>query len=132
MSIRSDSWPWAKDAACATAPTGLFFSDDPVKVEKAKAICRRCPGQVGCFDYALTAYPTERGVWGGTTQDERIKIRRARGLRLELRGRPINHGTVSGEKAHRARGEEPCRQCLDARNADQRERRRRARLEEAS
>lgn len=36
----------------------------------AKQICRECPLQIMCLDYAVTA-KEEFGIWGGTTAHER-------------------------------------------------------------
>jgi len=39
-------------------------------IRVAKAICRQCPLQQLCLDYAVTA-KEEFGIWGGTTAYER-------------------------------------------------------------
>ena len=39
-------------------------------VKIAKSICRECPLQIMCLDYAVTA-KEEFGIWGGTTAHER-------------------------------------------------------------
>lgn len=54
-------------ARCADgtgALTSLFFSDDPVDIARAKAICRRCDRRERCLDDAL-ARGEHAGVWGG-------------------------------------------------------------------
>jgi WhiB family redox-sensing transcriptional regulator len=43
----------------------------------AKRICADCTVQSPCLEVALT-HPALMGVWGGTTDAERRKIRRAR------------------------------------------------------
>jgi WhiB family redox-sensing transcriptional regulator len=53
--------------------TGKEFK---AKVMDAKAVCRRCPVQIQCLEYALR---TDRrdGIWGGMTENERRnKLRR--------------------------------------------------------
>jgi len=41
----------------------------------AKAICARCPVSMACLDAGLD----ERfGIWGGTTERERVRLRAAR------------------------------------------------------
>jgi WhiB family redox-sensing transcriptional regulator len=40
------------------------------QVDKAKAICRRCPVQAECLDWAYTTDEKE-GIWGGLTPAER-------------------------------------------------------------
>jgi WhiB family redox-sensing transcriptional regulator len=42
----------------------------------AKAVCAACPVKEQCLEYALTN--REYGVWGGTTEAERRRIRTAR------------------------------------------------------
>lgn len=77
---------WQFDAAClgAVAKTGedLFFhSDEPggnaSRVKKAKAICATCPVKQKCLRYAVDN--DLLGVWGGTTDSERKKLRKKKG-----------------------------------------------------
>jgi hypothetical protein len=46
--------------------------------EQALEICLSCPLMAQCFDYALFA--EEFGVWGGTLEGEREKLRNGRPL----------------------------------------------------
>ncbi|MHB1923747.1 MAG: WhiB family transcriptional regulator [Acidimicrobiales bacterium] len=66
---------WTAQAACRGCPPDKFFpaAEDPA--EGAKMICRGCPVQGPCLDHALRY--REAGVWGGTTERERARIRRA-------------------------------------------------------
>jgi WhiB family redox-sensing transcriptional regulator len=72
-------------AACRDSDPEAFF---PVgdgqyagaQVAAAKAVCARCPLGGQCLDWALTAGIGE-GIWGGHTEQERRKLRRARALR---------------------------------------------------
>ncbi len=73
---------WRMRAACRDADTNLFFPAGETgealeHVERAKAICRRCPVQEECLDYALAANE-QSGIWGGATEAERRSIRRRR------------------------------------------------------
>jgi WhiB family redox-sensing transcriptional regulator len=43
---------------------GLFFSDDPIDVGRAKAICTSCSLAAACLEGAL-ARREPAGVWGG-------------------------------------------------------------------
>jgi hypothetical protein len=53
----------------------LFFATGPkADDEAAKAICRACPVQRQCLEWALDALPD--GVAGGFTEDERRATRR--------------------------------------------------------
>lgn len=45
-------------------------------VEAARTICRSCPVQDACLAYALSAVEPD-GIWGGTTPDERRRMRGA-------------------------------------------------------
>lgn len=75
-------------AACAHADPELFY---PVEgggqflAHEAKAVCATCPATTRslCLEYALSLSVSEdQGVWGGTTESERIETRkqRTRGL----------------------------------------------------
>jgi WhiB family redox-sensing transcriptional regulator len=46
-------------------------------IDQAKRVCRACPVQAPCLTWALD-HGVATGVWGGTTEDERRTIRRAR------------------------------------------------------
>lgn len=69
---------WTTLALCASHPEKrLWFPDDYHDAEAAiaVAICRVCPVNAECLDYALTTGQPE-GVWGGTTPSERRRIAR--------------------------------------------------------
>ncbi|GGL05770.1 transcriptional regulator WhiB [Sphaerisporangium melleum] len=66
---------WLRRAACRGEDPELFFpisakGPGHVQHERAKAVCRRCPVQNPCLDYALRT-GQEHGIWGGTDPDER-------------------------------------------------------------
>jgi WhiB family transcriptional regulator, redox-sensing transcriptional regulator len=77
VTFRSASWQRA--AACRSADPDLFF---PVsssgrsleQEERAKAVCRTCIVRRQCLQYAIAA--NEEGVWGGMTEDERLRVAR--------------------------------------------------------
>jgi WhiB family redox-sensing transcriptional regulator len=46
------------------------------QIESAKAVCRQCEAQMACLEFAL-ATNQESGIWGGTSEDERRKLRKA-------------------------------------------------------
>lgn len=82
---------WRRDAACRDVPPDVFFPqaattgrnariDIESKTEVAKNICRACPVQQACLEFALTTNQ-EAGVWGGRDEEERRQIRRNRRLR---------------------------------------------------
>jgi WhiB family redox-sensing transcriptional regulator len=72
--------PNDKLALCAQTDPDLFFPDDKdrEKLSQAKAVCKRCPVQLECLNYALTEFSrsSDWGVWGGTDPFERRQLRR--------------------------------------------------------
>lgn len=69
---------WQQKAECK-GKTDLFFPDDEdpkkdAKIEKAKSICETCPFQAQCLEMGMKE---KHGVWGMTTPQERIQIKRA-------------------------------------------------------
>lgn len=71
---------WMEHAACIDADPALFFPSSGQPSAPAKAICRTCPVRFECLEYALVHETTSKGhgVWGGTTGQERDRIRRRR------------------------------------------------------
>jgi WhiB family redox-sensing transcriptional regulator len=117
--------PWMTEAACNGVDPDLFFPErgDYRCVAIAKTICRTCPVREECLEYAIVN-GEKFGVWGGLSERERRRVRRARGLATRPGGvaQPINHGTDGGFQAHRRRGEDPCVPCADAHLVANRER----------
>ena len=63
--------------ACRGADPDLFFPDRGESLEPAKAVCAGCVVREECLEHALRV--GERfGVWGGTSERERRRIRRQR------------------------------------------------------
>ena len=76
-SVRS----WRDDAACRDTDPDLFFPVGTTglavdQIASAKAVCAACPVRSECLDFALLTNQ-DSGVWGGTSEDERRKLRRA-------------------------------------------------------
>jgi len=72
---------WRDQARCRFANLDLFFpvSSAGVEVEQidaAKAICQVCRVKDCCLLFALETNQ-EDGIWGGTTEAERRKLRRS-------------------------------------------------------
>lgn len=65
---------WMRDGMCAQVDPELFFPDKS-GAREAKLICRGCPVQELCLQYALDN-KEHWGIWGGTSERERQKIRR--------------------------------------------------------
>lgn len=77
-----DREPWRSEAKCLAEakPTSWFFPDRTESVEARKTYCRTCPVQQDCLNYAIEN--KERfGIWGGTSEKERRKLRSERALR---------------------------------------------------
>lgn len=75
-----DVGDWRNVASCRDTDPDLFFpvgSTGPAidQIEAAKQVCRACPAQEPCLQYAI-ATNQDSGVWGGTSEDERRKLRR--------------------------------------------------------
>lgn len=68
---------------CATVDKDWFFPDEfedtqsvmSLKVMNAKAVCIACPLTKACLEYALKT-PSLEGIWGGTTKEERQRLRK--------------------------------------------------------
>jgi WhiB family transcriptional regulator, redox-sensing transcriptional regulator len=80
LSQDMDSWEWLREAACAGADPELFFpvGDSGPAAEqtaRAKEVCHGCPVERQCLEWALATGRTS-GVWGGTDENERRKLRR--------------------------------------------------------
>ncbi|HEX3540699.1 MAG TPA: WhiB family transcriptional regulator [Acidimicrobiales bacterium] len=72
---------WRDHAACRSTSAELFFpagrnSDTMAAIKAAKSVCRSCEARPACLAYALETNQ-DAGVWGGTSEDERRKLRRA-------------------------------------------------------
>lgn len=61
---------WTAGALCAQIDPELFFPENGRGGETAKKICKCCPVQNDCLQYALT-HREEWGVWGGLSTSER-------------------------------------------------------------
>jgi WhiB family redox-sensing transcriptional regulator len=61
------------EAICLGAEPSIFDGDSLTDVLEAKKICSACPIQAMCLDWATQTQ--DAGVWGGSTPDERKKLR---------------------------------------------------------
>jgi len=70
---------WRDHASCRSTGTHLFFPEQESAafegVEAALALCRQCPVKNACLQFALET-KQEHGIWGGTTEAERRRLRR--------------------------------------------------------
>lgn len=74
-----DKTNWQDYANCLGVDPDLFFPERGASTREAKTVCRGCVVRVDCLEYALIN--VERfGIWGGMSERERRRIRRARNL----------------------------------------------------
>ena len=68
---------WRDDAVCRGFEISVFFPDesDAAAITHAKEICGTCPVRQDCLSYAVEHNQTD-GIWGGTTRQERRRLRR--------------------------------------------------------
>ena len=66
--------PWMADAACAQVDPELWFPELGSSGIRAKRICAQCPVAAECREFALEH--RETGIWGGTSERERLEMRR--------------------------------------------------------
>lgn len=86
----ASKWEWQDSAACRTVDADRFFSPPGERGEArrhrerlARQICDACPVREECASFALDI-GEEYGIWGGTTDRERVKrLRRGRRERRE-------------------------------------------------
>ncbi len=83
----TDHGSWALDdwrgrASCRSTDPNLFFpvgTTGPAvsQIEAAKIVCRACPVQGPCLEFAL-ATNQDSGVWGAASEEERRILRSQR------------------------------------------------------
>ena len=72
---------WRESARCRFSDSELFFpsgdSDAALEATRAaRALCRMCKVRDECLQYAFVTKQVD-GIWGGTTEEERRRLRRA-------------------------------------------------------
>ena len=81
IALANAEYGWRAEALCRDTDPELFFPIGTtgaalVQIEHARAVCRQCPVQTDCLDFALSTNQ-DSGIWGGTSEEERRKLRRA-------------------------------------------------------
>lgn len=71
---------WRHRAICRREDPELFWpvgTSGPAlqQIAEAKSVCRRCPVQAACLEWALES-GQDGGVWGGMSEDERRALKR--------------------------------------------------------
>ncbi|HUY87080.1 MAG TPA: WhiB family transcriptional regulator [Acidimicrobiales bacterium] len=70
---------WQSKANCLGVDPDLFFPERGASTKEAKGVCKGCVVREDCLEYAL-ANGEKFGIWGGMSERERRRIRRARAL----------------------------------------------------
>lgn len=73
---------WTAHAACRDMNPDIFFPTRGEDVRPAKRVCAGCPVRQQCLDYALDNQE-KYGIWGGTGERERRRLRRERGIPID-------------------------------------------------
>ena len=69
---------WQEQALCAQTDPEAFFPEKGGSTREAKRICVGCEVKGECLEYALEQ--DERfGIWGGLSERERRRLKRAAG-----------------------------------------------------
>ena len=73
---------WANRAICRYLDTNDFFPGRGESVNIIKVVCKACPVVKPCLEYAMRN--SERfGVWGGTSERERRKMRASKAYSIK-------------------------------------------------
>jgi len=70
---------WQAQANCMGVDPDLFFPERGASTKEAKEVCRGCVVREDCLEFAL-ANGEKFGIWGGMSERERRRLRRARAL----------------------------------------------------
>lgn len=81
MTLRTIDETWQRRAACRGKESILFYPpalpeappDRDLREARAKEICRICPVQAPCLEYALRIREPH-GIWGGLNETERRTV----------------------------------------------------------
>lgn len=68
---------WQIQANCMGVDPDLFFPERGSSTREAKEVCRGCVVRVDCLEFAI-ANGEKFGIWGGMSERERRRVRRAR------------------------------------------------------
>jgi WhiB family redox-sensing transcriptional regulator len=70
---------WQARSNCMGVDPDLFFPERGASTREAKEVCRGCVVREDCLEYALDN-GEKFGIWGGMSERERRRLRRARAL----------------------------------------------------
>jgi WhiB family redox-sensing transcriptional regulator len=75
MAVILQSLAWQGLARCLEVDPEIFFPERGGSSRAARAVCTQCEVRIECLKYAL-ANREQFGIWGGTSERERRKLRR--------------------------------------------------------
>lgn len=75
---------WQSQARCSEVDPEIFFPERGGSSKAARAVCSQCDVRMQCLEYALNN-KEQFGIWGGTSERERRRLRKERTLRRRLR-----------------------------------------------
>jgi len=96
------SYPDFSNASCKEADGSMWFprnlpdmngaqrAAEYERIATAINICLSCPIQLKCLEYAILAEPF--GIWGGTTEAERVYLRARKGIECLREGKVFING----------------------------------------
>ncbi|QFG08440.1 WhiB transcriptional factor [Mycobacterium phage Yunkel11] len=67
---------WRAAALCAQTDPEIFFPEQGGSTREAKRVCGACRVSDQCLAWALAQPVNPTGIWGGTTERERRRIKR--------------------------------------------------------
>jgi WhiB family redox-sensing transcriptional regulator len=81
VALAHADYEWRDESLCRDTDPDLFFpvgttGQALLQIEQAKAVCSQCPVSQECLEFALSTNQ-DSGIWGGTSEEERRKLRRA-------------------------------------------------------
>ena len=76
MTLAVQPPPWVEAALCGQTDPDAFFPDVGGSNRAAKRVCARCDVRADCLADALGDPERRQGVLGGTTEHERLRLRR--------------------------------------------------------
>ncbi len=91
---------WKVDARCGEEqwrdwfPPRFFYPPRGASLVAVKKFCAQCPVQHDCLEYALH-HRERHGIWGGTSERERLRILKARRATAAGGGAPTPTPTAS-------------------------------------
>ena len=71
---------WQSQARCAEVDPEIFFPERGGSSKAAREVCSQCAVRSQCLEYALNN-KEQFGIWGGTSERERRRLRKERNLR---------------------------------------------------